>query len=51
VTGDKDAVDDEGKPKYQGVDTSFLVATLTAALQESHQLIKDLQIRVAALEA
>jgi hypothetical protein len=51
VTGDKDAVDDEGKPKYQGVDTSFLVATLTAALQESHQLIKDLQVRVAALEA
>jgi hypothetical protein len=51
VTGDKDAVDNEGKPKYQGVDTSFLVATLTAALQESHQLIKDLQVRVAALEA
>ena len=50
VTGDKDAVDAEGKPKYQGVDTSFLVATLTAALQESHQLIKDLQVRVAALE-
>ena len=51
VTGDKDAVDAEGKPNYQGVDTSFLVATLTAALQESHQLIKDLQVRVAALEA
>jgi hypothetical protein len=34
VSGEKDAVDDEGKPKYQGVDTSFLVATLTAAIQE-----------------
>ena len=34
VTGEKDAVDDEGKPKYQGIDTSFLVATLTAAIQE-----------------
>jgi hypothetical protein len=34
VTGDKDAVDAEGNPKYQGIDTSFLVATLTAAIQE-----------------
>jgi len=34
VTGEKDAVDAEGKPKYQGIDTSFLVATLTAAIQE-----------------
>jgi hypothetical protein len=34
VTGEKDAVDADGNPKYQGVDTSFLVATLTAAIQE-----------------
>jgi len=34
VTGQKDAVDAEGKPVYQGIDTSFLVATLTAAIQE-----------------
>ena len=34
VTGDKDAVDADGKPQYQGVDTSFLVATLVAAIQE-----------------
>jgi hypothetical protein len=34
VSGEKDAVDDEGNPQYQGIDTSFLVATLTAALQE-----------------
>jgi hypothetical protein len=27
-------VDAEGKPVYQGIDTSFLVATLTAAIQE-----------------
>jgi hypothetical protein len=57
VTGEKDAVeivddlDDEGKkigtkevPAYQGVDTSFLVATLVAAIQE-------LSAKVAALEA
>jgi hypothetical protein len=34
VTGEKDAVDAEGKPQYQGIDTSFLVATVVAALQE-----------------
>jgi len=34
VSGEKDAVDAEGNPKYQGIDTSFLVATLTAAIQE-----------------
>jgi hypothetical protein len=34
VTGEKDAVDADGNPRYQGIDTSFLVATLTAAIQE-----------------
>jgi hypothetical protein len=34
VNGEKDAVDAEGNPKYQGIDVSFLVATLTAAIQE-----------------
>jgi hypothetical protein len=34
VTGEKDAVDADGKPVYQGIDTSFLVATLVAAIQE-----------------
>jgi hypothetical protein len=34
VTGAKDAVDEEGNPRYQGIDVSFLVATLTAAIQE-----------------
>ena len=34
VHGDKDAVDEDGNPVYQGIDTSFLVATLTAAIQE-----------------
>jgi len=43
VTGEKDAVDEDGKPKYQGVDTSFLIATLTAAIQE-------LNARLTALE-
>jgi hypothetical protein len=34
VTGEKDAVDADGNPKHQGIDVSFLVATLTAAIQE-----------------
>jgi hypothetical protein len=34
VTGEKDAVNEDGNPQYQGIDTSFLVATLTAAIQE-----------------
>jgi hypothetical protein len=34
VNGTKDQVDADGNPVYQGIDTSFLVATLTAAIQE-----------------
>lgn len=34
VTGQKDAVDKDGKPVYQAMDNSVLVADLTAALQE-----------------
>jgi len=34
VSGEKDAVDKNGKIKPQGIDVSFLVATLTAAIQE-----------------
>jgi hypothetical protein len=38
-------------PKYQGIDTSFLVATLTAAIQEQQALITALTTRITALEA
>jgi len=51
VTGEKDAVDAEGNPQYQGIDTSFLVATLTAAIQEQQALITALTTRITALEA
>jgi hypothetical protein len=66
VSGEKDAVetyiDEEGveqtRPKYQGIDTSFLVATLTAAIQELKAIndaqasrIETLEAKVAALEA
>jgi hypothetical protein len=51
VVGEKDAVNAEGNPVYQGVDTSFLVATLTAAIQEQQTLIQSLTTRITALEA
>jgi hypothetical protein len=59
VTGEKDAVetytDEDGveqtRPVYQGIDTSFLVATLTAAIQEQQALITTLTDRITALEA
>jgi hypothetical protein len=50
VIGEKDAVDAEGKPVYQGIDTSFLVATLTAAIQEQQAMIEQLKADVAALK-
>jgi hypothetical protein len=50
VAGEKDAVDAEGKPVYQGIDTSFLVATLTAAIQEQQAIITDLKTRIELLE-
>jgi len=51
VIGEKDAVDSNGNPVHQGIDTSFLVATLTAAIQEQQAMIDELKARVAALEA
>ena len=58
VVGEKDAVDADGNPKFQGIDTSFLVATLTAALQETKALIDTqaetinaLTARIVALES
>ena len=50
VTGVKDAVDAEGSPVYQGVDTSYLVATLTAAIQELKAIVDAQAVRIAELE-
>ena len=57
VSGAKDAVDADGNPQYQGIDTSFLVATLTAAIQElkaindtQAETITALTARIVALE-
>jgi hypothetical protein len=58
VVGEKDAVetytDEDGieqtRIKPQGVDTSFLVATLTAAIQEMKAIIDAQSARITALE-
>jgi hypothetical protein len=64
VSGEKDAVetvddvDAQGKvigtkevPRYQGIDTSFLVATLTSAIQELKAIVDSQAERIATLEA
>jgi hypothetical protein len=48
VTGEKDALDADGNIKPQGIDTSFLVATLTAAIQEQQAIIESLKARLDA---
>jgi hypothetical protein len=58
VTGEKDAVeiytDEDGNEqtriKPQGIDTSFLVATLTAAIQELNAKVEAQAVRIAELE-
>ena len=50
VVGQKDAVDEEGSPEYQGIDQSKLVPLLTAALQEALTKIEDLETRLSQLE-
>jgi len=50
VTGDKDAVDADGNPVHQGIDTSFLVATLTAAIQELKAIVDAQGAEIAALK-
>jgi hypothetical protein len=51
VTGEPDAVNDDGSVKPQQVDHSRLVPWLTAALQEAVAQIQGLTARVATLEA
>jgi hypothetical protein len=48
VTGEKDEVDEDGNPVYQGIDQSKLVPLLTAALQEALAEIESLKARLTA---
>jgi len=50
VTGEKDAVKEDGTPNYQMVDKSALIPLLTAAIQEQQALITTLTERITALE-
>jgi hypothetical protein len=50
VVGNKDDLDKEGNPVYQGVDQSKLVPLLVASLQEALAEIDNLKARVSALE-
>jgi hypothetical protein len=43
VDGEKDAVDDDGNPKYQGIDQSKLVPLLVATIQELEARITQLE--------
>lgn len=45
VFGEKDGLDQNDQPKYQGVDSSVLVALLTAALQEALTRIEALEAK------
>jgi hypothetical protein len=50
VTGEKDAIKEDGSIQPQSVDTSFLVATLTAAIQELKAIVDTQAARITALE-
>lgn len=50
VTGEKDAVDEDGKPKHQQVDYSKLVPLLTKGIQDLVAEVTTLKQRIAVLE-
>ena len=50
IGGEKDEVDSDGNPVYQGIDQSKLVPLLTKALQEANAKIDNLTARLEALE-
>ena len=49
VTGEKDGVDAEGNPVYQGIDQSKLVPLLTAALQEAIAKIETIEAKITTI--
>jgi hypothetical protein len=46
ITGEKDAVDEEGNPEYQGIDQSKLVPLLVGAIQELKAEIETLKLQI-----
>ena len=43
IVGDKDEIDEEGNPVYQGIDQAKLVPLLVAAIQELEARVKELE--------
>lgn len=50
VMNEKDEIDDEGKPKYQSVDTTFTIPIIVSALKESIAKIEQLEARIQVIE-
>lgn len=50
IAGDKDGVDSNGEPIYQGIDQVKIVPLLTAALKEAIAKIENLETRIQTLE-
>ena len=50
ASGEKDAVNEDGSIKPQGVDFGKIVPHLVAAMQEQQATIQELTTRLAALE-
>jgi hypothetical protein len=51
VSGEKDGVNEDNSIKPQGIDTSFLVATLTAAIQELNAKVDAQATTITELQA
>jgi hypothetical protein len=50
VSGEKDAVNEDGTINPQSVDTSWLIPSICAAMQKQQELIEQLMAKVAVLE-
>ena len=50
ISGEKDALNEDGTPNYQGIDQSKIVPLLVAAIQEQQTIIEDLKARIEKLE-
>jgi hypothetical protein len=51
VSGTKDEVDDNGNPKYQGMDASVLIATMVKSIQELKAELDTVKAELVALKA
>ncbi|MCF8356604.1 MAG: tail fiber domain-containing protein [Melioribacteraceae bacterium] len=51
VTGEKDAVDKDGKPIYQAIDTKFLIPEMVKVIQEQQIEIDGLKAELQAIKS